>query len=102
LDQVVIASANAGNTLLGLLLLDRGRAGVMVLALGVAYLAMYINRAFVGDVLIALGSRYEGDRRERLVRNGLATALGAGTLGCAIFVAIWAIWPRGGDADLRD
>jgi Polysaccharide biosynthesis protein len=102
LDQVVIASANAGITLLGLVLLDRGRAGVMVLSLGVGYFAMYINRAFVGDVLIALGSRYDDERRDRLVRNGLATALSAGLAGCATFVIIWSVWPAQADPDLRD
>jgi hypothetical protein len=102
LDQFVIACANAGNTLLGLVLLERHRAGLMVLSLGIAYLAMYINRAFVGDVLIALSSRYDGARRDRLVRNGFTTAATAGVVGCLIFVAIWTVWPRGGDTDLRD
>jgi hypothetical protein len=102
LDQVVIASANAGITLLGLVLLDRAPAGVMVLSLGVGYFAMYINRAFVGDVLIALSSRYDDERRDYLVRHGLATAVAAGVAGCAVFAAIWSVWPRGGGSDLSD
>lgn len=102
LDQAVIASANAGNTLLGLILLPRDRAGLMVLALGVGYFAMYLNRAFVGDVLLALSSRYDGDPRDRLVRDGLATAAVVGTAGAALFAAIWYLWPSGGDTDLRD
>ena len=48
-DQVVIASANAGNILLALALLNRHRAGILALSIGVAYLVMGINRAFVGD-----------------------------------------------------
>src|SRR5439155_1078483 len=57
LDQVVIASANAGNTLLALALLDRARAGTLILSIGLAYLVIGVNRAFVGDVLLALASR---------------------------------------------
>ena len=102
LDQLVIALANAANTLLGPILLERGRAGLMVLALGVGYFAMYLNRAFVGDTLIALASRHEGEDRDRLVRNGLATAAIAGLSGCLLFVVIWAVRPRGGDTDLLD
>jgi len=102
LDQVVMATANAANTLLGPLLIARDRAGLMVLSLGVGYLAMYLNRAFVGDVLIAMASRYEGERRDRLVRNGLTTALLAGLAAGVIFVLIWALRPRGTDTDLRD
>lgn len=101
-DQVVIAVANAGNTLLGLILLDREAAGLMVLALGVAYLAMYINRALVGDVLLALASRYDGERRDRLVRNALSTAVVIGTGSAVVFVVVWAAWPTGGKFDLRD
>jgi len=90
LDQVVIASANAATTLLGLVLLaDRHQAGQLVLALGVGYFAMYLNRAFVGDVLIALGSRYDDDRRHALVRDGLATAATAGIAGAGLFVILW-------------
>src|SRR5256885_17131257 len=74
-DQVVIALANAGNNLLALALLDRARAGVMLLSLGVGYFVIGVNRAFVGEVLLTLASRYEGARQERLIRNGAATAL---------------------------
>ena len=103
LDQVVIATANAANTLLGPILLpSRDRAGLMVLSLGVGYLAMYLNRAFVGDVLIAMASRYEGERRDSLVRNGLTTAATAGLLCGVIFVVIWLVRPRGGSTDLLD
>ena len=82
-DQVVIALANAGNTLLALALLDRTRAGVMLLSLGLSYLVIGVNRAFVGEVLLTLASRYDDERRERLVRNGSAAAL---TVGCAAAV----------------
>jgi O-antigen/teichoic acid export membrane protein len=97
-----MAAANAATTLLGPILFARDRAGLLVLSLGVGYFAQYLNRAFVGDVLIAMASRYEGERRDRLVRNGLTTALIAGLIGCVIFVAIWLLRPRGGNADLRD
>jgi hypothetical protein len=74
----------------------------MVLALGVGYFAMYINRAFVGDVLIALGSRYDDDRRDQLVGNGLATALANGVVAGMVLIAVWAAWPRQADLDMHD
>jgi O-antigen/teichoic acid export membrane protein len=101
-DQFVMACANAGNTVLALALLQRDRAGVMILALTLAYVVMYLNRAFVGDVLLALASRYDGERRDRLVRNGLAAAVGIGAVAAAVLLVLWAVWPRGGKIDLRD
>lgn len=101
-DQFIIACANAGNTVLALALLSRARAGAMLLALGLAYLVMFLNRAFVGDVLIALASRYDGDRRDRLVRNGMAAAVTIGVAAALVLLAVWAIWPHEGQFDLRD
>ena len=102
LDQVVIASANAGNTLLALALLSPARAGALVLSIGLAYLVMGINRAFVGDVLLALASRYDGERRDALVRDGLAAAMAIGALAAVVLLGVWALWPRHTDVDLRD
>jgi O-antigen/teichoic acid export membrane protein len=101
-DQFVIACANAGNTVLALALLPRDRAGVMLLALGLAYLVQYLNRAFVGDVLIALASRYDGERRDRLVRDGRAAAVTIGVVAAVALLAVWAVWPHDGRFDLRD
>jgi len=101
-DQVVIATANAANTLLGLIVLERLDAGLMMLTMAVAYFVMYLNRAFVGDVLLTLAPRYDGDRRTALVRNALTTALTVGLVGAVLLVTLWAVWPRGGDTDLRD
>jgi O-antigen/teichoic acid export membrane protein len=109
LDQVVIALANAGNALLALFLLpDRGRAGLLVLSLTVGYVVLSLNRAFVGEVLLALAARYpEGDeQRRRLVRDGLAAALAFGLCAAALLGATWALTagpitlPR--NIDLRD
>jgi hypothetical protein len=94
-DQFVVACANAGNTVLALALLDRPRAGVMLQSLALAYVVMFLNRAFVGDVLLALAPRYEGERRDRLVRNGLATAVTFATVAAVVLLALWAFWPRG-------
>jgi len=101
-DQFVIACANAGNTVLALALLPRDRAGVMLLSLGLAYLVQYLNRAFVGDVLIALASRYDGWRRDRLVRDGRAAAVTIGVVAAVVLLAVWAVWPHDGRFDLRD
>jgi O-antigen/teichoic acid export membrane protein len=98
-DQFVMACANAGNTVLALALLPLARAGVMLLTLGLAYLVMFLNRAFVGDVLIALASRYDGERRDRLVGDGLAAAATFGAAAAAVLLAVWAVWPN---EDLRD
>ena len=83
-----MATANAGNTLLALTLLLPKRAGVMVLSLGLGDLVIGVSRAFVGDVLLALASRYDGERRARLVRNGLTTALTVGGVAGLIFIGV--------------
>ncbi|MEV0132500.1 hypothetical protein AB0H83_29055 [Dactylosporangium sp. NPDC050688] len=102
LDQVAIAAANSANTLLGGILLSKARFGALVLALAVGYFAMYLNRAIVGDVLLALASRYDGEHRARLARNGLATALCSGVVTTAVFVVLWAAWPSRDEIDLRE
>jgi hypothetical protein len=101
-DQFVMACANAGNTVLALVLLSPHRAGIMILSLSLAYFVMFINRAFVGDVLLALASRYDGARRDRLVGNGLATAVGLGALAAVGLLLVWELWPGWGRIDLRD
>jgi hypothetical protein len=101
-DQFVMGCANAGNTLLALTLLPRDRSGIMILALTLAYVVMFLNRAFVGDVLLALASRYDGARRDRLVRNGLAAAVGIGAIAAVVFAVLWAVWPRNSKIDLPD
>ncbi|MGI5243010.1 hypothetical protein [Dactylosporangium sp. CA-139066] len=101
LDQVVIAAANSANTLLGGVLLPKGRFGALALALAVGYFATCLNRAVVGDVLLALASRYDGEPRARLARNGLATALCSGLITGVVFVALWALSPGRGEIDLH-
>ncbi|GAA4244100.1 hypothetical protein GCM10022255_005810 [Dactylosporangium darangshiense] len=101
LDQVVIAAANSANTLLGGILLPKEQFGALALALAVGYFAMYLNRAIVGDVLLALASRYDGEPRIRLARNGLATALCSGLVTTVVFVVLWSAWPNRGEIDLR-
>src|SRR2546423_3438241 len=101
-DQVVIALANAGNNLLALALLDRARAGVMLLSLGVGYFVIGVNRAFVGEVLLTLASRYEGTRQERLIRNGAATALVVAGSAAVLLLVAWLSVPASGRVDLRD
>src|SRR2546421_13084860 len=101
-DQVVIALANAANNLLALILLDRARAGVMLLSLGVGYFVIGVNRAFVGEVLLTLASRYEGRRQERLVRNGLSAALVLAGSAALVLVVAWLAVPARGGVDLRD
>ena len=102
LDQVVIATANAANTLLGGILLPKDQFGALALALSVGYFSVYLNRAFVGDVLLALASRFEGEHRGRLIRNGLATAFCSGVTTMVVFVVLWLAWPHNGKIDLDE
>src|SRR5262249_56753441 len=88
LDQVVIALANAANNLLALTLLERGRAGIMLLSLGVGYFVIGVNRAFVGEVLLALASRYDDERHLRLVRNGVTAALTLAGVAALVLIAL--------------
>jgi hypothetical protein len=101
IDQVVFAVANAANTLLALALLDRARAGIMLLSLGIGYFVIGVNRAFVGEVLLALASRYEGEQHRRLVRNGLAAALVAAVCAALVLLVVWHTVPAH-IGDLRD
>jgi hypothetical protein len=98
-DQVVVALANAGNSLVALLLLpDLGRAGVLAIALAVGYAAISLNRAFVGEVLLALAPRFESADRSRLIRDGLAAALVSGLLTALVLVVVHVL----AGANLRD
>jgi hypothetical protein len=91
-DQVVIATANAANTLLALVLLPRSTAGFVVLAINLTYLVLVTGRAFVGDVLLAKVARVSGRRRVDLIRDGLAAALAVGTVGAVVFLLVWTFW----------
>lgn len=88
-DQVVIATANAANTLLALILLPRVTAGYVVLTLNLTYFVLITGRAFVGDVLLAKVARLGGQARLGLIRDGLAAALSVGLAGAAVFVVLW-------------
>jgi O-antigen/teichoic acid export membrane protein len=103
-DQVVMATANAANTLLPIgLLASRSRAGALVLSVGLGYLVLSVNRAFVGDVLLAMVSRLEGAERARMVRHALAAAVVVGCLAAVILLAVWAFWRHPTDKiDLQD
>jgi hypothetical protein len=101
IDQVVFAVANAANTLLALALLNRSVAGVMLLSLSLGYFVIGVSRAFVGEVLLALASRYDDDRRGRLVRNGVTAALTNSGIAAVILFLVWLLLPVKGGVDLR-
>jgi O-antigen/teichoic acid export membrane protein len=103
-DQAVMATANAANTLLAVGLLEsRARAGTMLLSLSLGYFVLNLNRAFVGDVLLAQVSRLEGRERDRLVRHGLAAAVAVGCLAALVLIGIWIWWRHPGtNIDLPD
>src|SRR5207244_8702888 len=101
-DQVVIAAANAANPLLAVALFSKPRAGVMLLAIAIGYAVIGLNRAFVGAVLLALTARTGGQRRDRLVADGLSTALAFAITAAVILTVAWAADSHGGRIDLRD
>ncbi len=103
-DQVVIAAANAGATLLAAIAIrPESRAGGLLLSIGLGYLVLGLNREFIGNVLLAQVSRLDGAERDRMVRNALAAAFAVGCLAALILLAVWAFWrhpvPK---ADLQD
>lgn len=101
-DQALIACANAGTTLLVASVIDRTASAAPLLAVSIAYFVIGISRAFVGEVFAALASRHDGEKRDRLVRDGLTTAALIGTVACVVFVALWVFWPNRGQYDLSD
>ena len=97
-----MAFANAAITALSILVFTRDRSGGVVLSIGLAYFVVTVSRAFVGDVLVALVARYEGEERARLIRSGLATAVSVGVLAGMVLLGVWLLRPRGGTVDLQD
>ncbi|MBT8228264.1 MAG: oligosaccharide flippase family protein [Dactylosporangium sp.] len=102
LDQAVIAAANAANTVFALALLDRRRAGIMLLSQGLGYLVLGVNRALVGEVLLTLASRCAGQRQRRLVSDGVSAAAGFAVVAALVLAVVWLVWPAAGGVDLRD
>lgn len=101
-DQVLVAFANAAISLLAIVLFTPDRAAGVVLCIGLAYFVVTVNRAFVGDVLVALVARYEGEDRAKLIRSGFATAVSVGLLSGVVLLAVWLLRPRTGKIDLED
>jgi len=89
-DQAVVALANAANPILAAALLSKRAAGIMLLALAVAYAANGLGRAFVGEVVLAHAPRLDEPDRRALVRDGAATALCLGVFAALLLVALWA------------
>ena len=69
------------------------RAGTLVLAIVIGYVVVSLNRAFVGEVLLALAARFRGESAERvrLARDGLTAALVNGLLAAAVLTVGWAV-----------
>lgn len=99
-DQVLLAIANAGNGVLAVLLLPRAEAGGLLLSITCLYFVTGVNRAFVGDVLLAHASRYDGDERRRRVEHGAATAVTTGVLAAVVLGLLSLLWPGGLLSDL--
>lgn len=92
-DQAVIAAANAGNGLLATVFLPPAEAGIVLVCLATVYVAMGLNRAFIGDVLLAQASRFEGPTRRRMHTDAIATACCTGTAVAVVLALLWLLWP---------
>ncbi|GIG57878.1 hypothetical protein Lfu02_22500 [Longispora fulva] len=99
-DQVVIALASAGNALLATVVLERSRAGSVLIAITTLYFAMGVSRAFIGEAVLAHVSRFDGADRRRREEDALASALIIGS-GCAVVLfGLWLFGPADWFGDL--
>lgn len=99
-DQFVSAASNAANIVLAAVLISSEReAGAMMLALTIGYFAVGLNRAFIGDVLLAHLPRCEIGDQVRLVRNAAATALAFGLAVGLLLIFVGTAWPRSSPID---
>lgn len=93
-DQGVIAVAGAGNGLLATAVLPVDSAGVVLVSIATVYVAMGITRAFIGDILLAHVSRFEGATRRRMYADAAATAVCCGAGAAVLFALAWLWWPN--------
>lgn len=89
IDQGVSSGTNFLTVLIPGLLFGPEDAGTLVLALSLGYIALGVQRAMVGDPLLAYASAFEEDERRTLVRDATTTALGLGVLAGLIGVIAW-------------
>jgi O-antigen/teichoic acid export membrane protein len=90
-DQAFTAGANAVNGLVAGILLGPAAYGRYVAAIGVAFIAVAVARAFIGEVLLTHTARAQGEAYQRQIRDASAAALGAGAVAVVLAIALWLV-----------
>ncbi|WP_018349097.1 hypothetical protein [Longispora albida] len=99
-DQAVFGLASAGNALLATAVLDPDRAGAVLISITTVYFVMGISRAFVGEVVLAHVSRYDGAERRQREEDALASTLTLSVAGAVICLGLWLFGPSEWFGDL--
>lgn len=87
-DQVISAATNFLVLVVAARILDATASGSVVLAMSVALAAVTVQRAIVGDSLLAHGSVVAPERQRKLERDALAAAALIGLGSAVIAVAV--------------
>lgn len=88
-DQAFNAGSNAINGLVAGVLLGPLAYGRYVAAIGVAFIAVAVGRAFIGEVLLSRGVRAEGEEFRGQLRDASATALLLGAASVVLAIGVW-------------
>ncbi len=97
-DQAVNSGTNFATAFVAGRLLTPDHFGIFVIALSAGYIALGMQRAVVGDPLLAYASAFDGDERRRLLGDAVTTALLVGVVVALLGLGAWAT----GFAETRD
>lgn len=89
-DQIISSGTNFATGFVAGRLLDATLFAQFVIALSAAYIALGVQRALVGDPLLAYSAGFEEPERRRMAADATATALWLGVLATGLGVAAWA------------
>jgi O-antigen/teichoic acid export membrane protein len=90
-DQALSSGTNVLTLLVGARVLAPERFGAVVVALGIAVVAVTAQRALVGDTLLACAAAAPDQVQRRMTRDALVTAGTIGLVGGAVGVALGAL-----------
>jgi len=97
-DQAVNSGTNFATAFIAGRLLSPDHFGIFILALSAGYVALGVQRAVVGDPLLAYASAFDGDERRGLIRDAVTSALVVGVAVALLGLGAWAT----GSAETRD
>lgn len=86
-DQALSSGTNFLTSFVAARLLTKAEFGTVVVVLGVAVVGLTLQRALVGDTLLAYASGQPADERRRMERDGLTAALGLGVVAGVVAIA---------------